>query len=232
MRVVTILLMIGALTSGCSVNYKMVGQFDDYNELIVGDLNHDLLIGVAQITAKGERTGVTCKGQSRVTYIPPLSLGCAGQRGTAKLNCEDGRVANAEWTATSCTTGFGDGQTSDGLRFQFTFGLTREEAAARLAQMRPAAATKPEPPVYKPKETRKKKGFSTGTGFFVTSAGHLVTNYHVIEDAKSVAVSIKGKLTEAALLKSDPANDLTLLKVETTSNPIPIPSQTRIISIT
>ena len=34
-------------------------------------------------------------------------------------------------------------------------------------------------------------------------------------------------MTEAALLKSDPANDLALLKVETTSSPIPIPSQTR-----
>ena len=142
------------LFSGCTtIEYKMVGKFDDHNELILGDLVHDLSVGIAQISATMQNTGIRCHGESRVTYYPS-SFGCAGQRGTAELKCEDGRSANANWTAESCTSGYGTGSDSDGIGFSFTFGLSESQAKAALEKMRPSVAQKPDPPIYNPKDLR------------------------------------------------------------------------------
>ena len=143
------------LSSGCSTifEYKMVGKFNDHNELIIGDLIHDASVGIAQISATMQNTGIRCHGSSRVTYVP-LSFGCAGQRGTAVLNCDDGRTANANWTANGCQSGYGTGSDSDGIGFSFTFGLTEGQAKAALEKMRPTVARKPDPPIYHPKDLR------------------------------------------------------------------------------
>jgi len=216
------------LTAACSFQYKMVGKFDAYNEVIVGDLDHNPAAGVAQIDATGENSGIRCTGSSRVTYVPPFSLGCAGQQGTARLRCDDGRVAHAEWTANSCTSGFGYGQLTDGSSFSFTFGLTEEEARASLAEMRPQVASKPNLPVYRPRETRQENGFNTGTGFFVTRSGHLVTNFHVVQDAETVQVQIGDKLIEAEKVHVDPANDVALLKLDIATEALPIAGASRL----
>ena len=42
---------------------------------------------------------------------------------------------------------------------------------------------KPDLPIYEPEKVRKEKGFSTGTGFFISNEGHMITNYHVIRNA-------------------------------------------------
>ncbi len=50
-----------------------------------------------------------------------------------------------------------------------------------------------------------------GTGFFVTTKGHFVTNEHVVHDCREVKV---GGQWQADLLDSDPRSDLAVLKVE------------------
>ena len=56
---------------------------------------------------------------------------------------------------------------------------------------------------------------ATGTGFFVSQEGHLLTNYHVIEDCASVRLRLAGQPPHrAALVARDPNNDLALLKSE------------------
>jgi S1-C subfamily serine protease len=61
---------------------------------------------------------------------------------------------------------------------------------------------------------------SSGTGFFITRDGYLITNDHVVRGAAELKV-IFGKTTlSAALIKNDPANDLALLKVEGTFEPL------------
>jgi S1-C subfamily serine protease len=55
---------------------------------------------------------------------------------------------------------------------------------------------------------------SLGSGFVWDKAGHIVTNYHVIEGAKSVNVSFSnGDNVKARIVGSDPSTDIAVLQV-------------------
>jgi S1-C subfamily serine protease len=54
-----------------------------------------------------------------------------------------------------------------------------------------------------------------GSGFFIDREGHIVTNYHVIEDAQSVQVTLLDQTTvPAEVVGYDQLNDLAVLRVE------------------
>jgi len=70
----------------------------------------------------------------------------------------------------------------------------------------------------------------TGTGFFISSVGHLITNHHVIADANEVSISLmNGQSFAAKVIQSDPINDVALLKAETTASPLKMTSTINII---
>ena len=67
-------------------------------------------------------------------------------------------------------------------------------------------------------------GFSTGSGsgFVVDAGGLILTNYHVVENARQISVAFStGDEREATVLGTDQGNDLALLKVDLPSN-IPV----------
>ena len=199
--------------SGCA-QYKVVGAFDDFNEVFVGDVDANLLLGGGTIKARGEVTGMTCEGSARLTYIPWHGA-CHGQRGKASLTCSDGRTIEGDYRAESCTTGTGLGEDDRGNTFVFAFGLDEASARRFVKREMKHAEKKPALPGYEPKEAKKEKGFATGTGFFVSERGHLVTNFHVVEEAKELAVAMPdGRVLAAKVLKTDEANDIALVKVE------------------
>jgi serine protease Do len=54
-----------------------------------------------------------------------------------------------------------------------------------------------------------------GSGFFVSSDGYIVTNNHVVQNAKSVTVTmIDGKTLDAKVVGTDPKTDLAVIKVD------------------
>ncbi len=53
---------------------------------------------------------------------------------------------------------------------------------------------------------------SSGSGFAVSSNGHVITNYHVIEGCQNVKIHHNGKSIPANVVTFDPQNDLALLK--------------------
>jgi len=54
-----------------------------------------------------------------------------------------------------------------------------------------------------------------GSGFVVDTAGHVVTNYHVVEGATSLTVTLSdGSTYDATVVGSDPSTDLAVLKVD------------------
>ncbi len=55
----------------------------------------------------------------------------------------------------------------------------------------------------------------TGSGFILDDQGHVVTNYHVIEGADSIDVTLSdGTTAQAAVVGADPPNDLALLHID------------------
>ncbi|MEZ4730896.1 MAG: trypsin-like peptidase domain-containing protein [Caldilineaceae bacterium] len=54
-----------------------------------------------------------------------------------------------------------------------------------------------------------------GSGFILDQAGHILTNYHVVEGAREIDVSINDDyVASAAVVGVDPRNDIAVLKVE------------------
>jgi S1-C subfamily serine protease len=55
----------------------------------------------------------------------------------------------------------------------------------------------------------------TGSGFVYDDQGHIVTNYHVVEGAQSVEITLWDQTTlPAEVVGTDPGNDLAVLKVD------------------
>jgi S1-C subfamily serine protease len=76
--------------------------------------------------------------------------------------------------------------------------------------------------VQKPKENKPKKktpsgnsivAAASGTGFFVSRSGHVISNYHVIEGCDENKITFNGKEIKADTLAVDKMNDLAILKV-------------------
>jgi S1-C subfamily serine protease len=55
---------------------------------------------------------------------------------------------------------------------------------------------------------------STGSGFFITEDGFLITNLHVVKAAVQIRLVTSAGLISAKVIKVDSANDLALLKAE------------------
>jgi len=54
----------------------------------------------------------------------------------------------------------------------------------------------------------------TGSGFFISADGLIVTNYHVIKDASIITVSLyDGSVYEAQLIGSDDENDIAVIRI-------------------
>ena len=64
------------------------------------------------------------------------------------------------------------------------------------------------------------QGTSAGSGFIISEDGYVVTNHHVIDDAKTIKVTTYGEEEYTAqLVGSDSANDVALLKIDATGLP-------------
>ena len=64
---------------------------------------------------------------------------------------------------------------------------------------------------------------SSGTGFFVTKSGHIVTNFHVVDGCRSMEIRRQGSTPESVqVIARDSVNDLALLKASSgPAGPVP-----------
>jgi TPR repeat protein len=63
---------------------------------------------------------------------------------------------------------------------------------------------------------------ASGTGFFITDDGYLISNNHVVKDATQVRLVTSAGSIAAKVVRVDAANDLALLKAEGRFAPLPI----------
>ena len=61
---------------------------------------------------------------------------------------------------------------------------------------------------------------SSGSGFAVSSEGHVITNFHVISDCQAVDILYQGKSIPTTVIAYDTINDLALLKADFTPSAV------------
>jgi S1-C subfamily serine protease len=63
----------------------------------------------------------------------------------------------------------------------------------------------------------------TGSGFLYDAQGHIVTNYHVVENAEELSVTLAdGRVYMATIVGQDPTNDLAVIRIQADNLPQPI----------
>jgi S1-C subfamily serine protease len=83
-----------------------------------------------------------------------------------------------------------------------------------VALPKPAALTSASPSAPAPKQG--KEVGKTGTGFVISSNGHIVTNHHVIDGCGEITGNLSGEApVKLRLVSSDETNDLALLQAPT-----------------
>lgn len=67
------------------------------------------------------------------------------------------------------------------------------------------------------------EGKGNGSGSVIDNNGHILTNYHVIEDAQKVTVNLGGdKVYPATVVGGDPDTDLAVLKIDAPTSGMPV----------
>jgi S1-C subfamily serine protease len=128
-----------------------------------------------------------------------------------------------DWPLTECMVAKVGGSCPDGRdrTIEFPVALRKHlEEEGYISRRAPAprpesvAVARPTPVEPNPAPKEEKRA-SSGTGFFVTREGHVVTNNHVIEGCASVQIKpSNGPPLPARILARDTTNDLALLKAD------------------
>lgn len=91
-----------------------------------------------------------------------------------------------------------------------TINITSSDTSASTAE---AVAAKAMPSVVSVNVTTD-SGQGLGSGVILDTDGDIITNYHVIDGATSVSVTIDGKSYEASVVGSDSSSDLAIIKAD------------------
>ena len=98
-----------------------------------------------------------------------------------------------------------------------------------------SAQTSPE--IVKTDDPNETREVASGTGFYVSNDGHIITNYHVIDGCMDMKVHTKGRVIPTLRIADDELNDLALLKISETpshvfalSNDSPFPLQEIVVA--
>ena len=89
----------------------------------------------------------------------------------------------------------------------------------KIAEKPKKARTKKKKPKKSP-DDNKIVAASSGTGFYVSNTGHIISNHHVVEGCNTVKLTFKGKEVSADVLAVDKMNDLAILKADLTPSKV------------
>ena len=111
-----------------------------------------------------------------------------------------------------------EGPVGSNVRVDFVFnGIKSYPTSAMYLEAAKEDARKAEQELQEALEKAKREAGWSGTGFALYQ-GHIVTNYHVVEDAKTILIKgIKGDFNteyRATVVATDKTNDLAVLKID------------------
>ena len=92
----------------------------------------------------------------------------------------------------------------------------KEEEEKRIAEKKKKEQEKKEKPKKQTPDPDDNKivAASSGTGFYVSNSGHIISNNHVVDGCHTVKMNFKGREISADVLAVDKANDLAILKAD------------------
>ena len=77
------------------------------------------------------------------------------------------------------------------------------------------------PPGLQPRAPQQRRQMGQGSGFIITKDGYILTNNHVVNDADSIAVTLKdGREFSAELVGTDPETEIALIRIEGDDFPV------------
>ena len=95
-----------------------------------------------------------------------------------------------------------------------------QQSAPGVVQVASTAVVETEPDSFfgNPFAPRSQTQRSLGSGFVIDKDGHIITNFHVVENAQAIDVSFSNRETmRARVLGIDPSTDIAVLKVDARS---------------
>lgn len=107
------------------------------------------------------------------------------------------------------------------FEFALTIDPTNQDAKQAISTLDYPSSM---PPTSSDNKARQPQTTSYGTGFFVTSKGHVLTNFHVIKGCANITVSSESigvAPNIARLVASDATNDLAVLTTNFTPSVVP-----------
>jgi S1-C subfamily serine protease len=218
--------------SGSAGSTPVVMWFDGYQGVFEGTAVSHGRFAPATLDLTSRIGDLRCVGTASTRIVPPEADPphfCDGIHGDAHMTCSDGRDVDLAWVAEeTCDKGYGEGQDIAGHTLRLIYGgsgqrarAIADDAVAGGARLPPLPALGAGEPGESSAREASEPSVSTGTAFFVTWDGHLVTNHHVVRGATRVQVQLSnGELVDAEVVRIDPDNDLALLRVEALRRPL------------
>ena len=118
-RTVLLMTIMPVLAAGCAFGYHAHGTLSD----IPGEMRGKAFPGNAQgggrfmlVDAQG---ALRCDGEMSPADVSPVPGSCQGESGRGRVQCSDGRVLLARWTAVSCRSIEGEAEDERGNRLSF-----------------------------------------------------------------------------------------------------------------
>ncbi|MBI1779299.1 MAG: trypsin-like peptidase domain-containing protein [Proteobacteria bacterium] len=152
------------------------------------------------------------KLQSGLSYTGEWREGRAEGYGVLTLANGDsyqGQLRQGKYSGPGVYASRAEGKAVQGL---WENGTLKQELGPAIASAPPGSSSSPQPKA--PAKKAAPPQVATGTGFFVTKAGHIVTNHHVAGACRSLQVHAVGEAPVGArLVATSPREDLALLKV-------------------
>ena len=142
---------------------------------------------------------------------PPRRPGRAGRRGARR---RPGRRHDHRGADLPCPTAAAQVADDDRLSVSEIY----DRAAPGVVQITSTHGRRRQPERLSVRPAQREPEQALGSGFVIDKAGHIVTNYHVIEGADQIEVSFSNQDTlRATLVGSDPSTDIAVLRVEASS---------------
>lgn len=127
---------------------------------------------------------------------------------------------SSDWPLTICDVKLADGSCPKGSERTVPFPVALrnhlEKNGYVAGSPAPAVSVATPPPAEPAQPSTTADEFkSFGTGFFVTSAGHVVTNHHVVQGCDDILIRRPADFSDrATVVASDKNNDLALLRID------------------